>query len=63
MVVFEPFHFYRVHEKWAVNLHRIHEIRIQRDRRDWEVVLLPPVNRVLPVSRRRLRGLLRKFEG
>ena len=28
---------------------------------DWEVVLRPPVNRVIPVSRRRLRGLLARF--
>ena len=58
---FEPHHFHRIHDKWAVNLRRIHEIRLHRDGRDWEVVLRPPVNRVLPVSRSRLQGLLRRF--
>jgi DNA-binding LytR/AlgR family response regulator len=61
MVAFEPFHFCRVHATWAVNLRRIREIRLQRDGRDWAVVLRPPVNRVIPVSRARLRGLLRRF--
>ena len=57
-----PGHFHRIHDNWAVNLRRIREIRPQRDGRDWEVVMQPPVNRVLPVSRRRLQGLLRRFE-
>ncbi len=61
MAVLEPLGFQRVHEKWAVNVQRIREIRLQRDARDWEVVLRPPVNRVIPVSRRRLRGLLARF--
>ena len=61
MAVFERFHFHRIHDKWAVNLHRLREIRPQRDGEDWEVVLRPPVNRVLPVSRRRRRGLDRRF--
>ncbi len=60
---FEPHHFHRIHDKWAVNLRRIHEIRLQRDGRDWEVVLRPPVNCVLRVSRPRLPGLLRRFGG
>ena len=54
---------HRIHDKWAVNLRRVHEIRRTRAGRDWEVVMRPPVNRVLPVSRRRLQGLLRRFEG
>jgi len=58
---FEPCHFYRIHDTWAVNLRRIREVRPQRDGRDWEVVMQPPVNRVLPVSRRRLPGLMRRF--
>ena len=59
--VFERAGFHRIHDKWSVNLRRVREIRRQRDGRDWEVVMLPPVNRVLPVSRRRLSGLLRRF--
>ncbi len=61
MALFERFHFHHIHDKWAVNLHRLREIRPQRDGEDWEVVLRPPVNRVLPVSRRRRRGLTRRF--
>ncbi len=60
---FERCHFHRIHDKWAVNLRRVREIRPQRDGRDWEVVMQPPVNRVLPVSRRRLASLMRRFDG
>ena len=38
---------------WAVNLRRVREIRPMEDG-GWEVKLDPPVNRVLPVSRRRV---------
>ncbi len=58
---FERRHFHRVHDKWTVNLRRVREIRPQRDGRDWELVMQPPVNRVIPISRRRLQGLLRRF--
>lgn len=61
MSVLERFDFHRIHDKWAVNLNRIREIRLQRDGEDWEVVLRSPVNRILPVSRRRLRGLWKRF--
>ena len=56
-------HFHRIHDKWAVNLRRVREIRRKSTGRDWEVVLRPPVNRVLPVSGRRLQALLRRFDG
>ena len=59
--VFGPRGFQRIHDKWSVNVRRIREIRRQRDGRDWEVVMQPPVNRVLPVSRGRLAALLRHF--
>ncbi len=58
---FQPCHFHRIHDRWAVNLRRVREIRPQRDGRNWELVMQPPVNRVLPVSRRRLTGLMRRF--
>ncbi|MHC4427473.1 MAG: LytTR family DNA-binding domain-containing protein [Planctomycetota bacterium] len=61
MVVLERLRFHRIHDKFAVNLHRVREIRPQRDGEDWEVVMRSPVNRVLPVSRRRLRSLWRRF--
>ncbi len=60
-VVFSRHGFHRIHDRWCVNLRRVREIRRQRDGRDWEVVMQPPVNRVLPVSRARLPGLLRRF--
>ena len=61
MPVFGKAGLYRIHRGWAVNPRRIREVRPQRDGRDWEAVLLPPVNKVLPVRRDRLRGLLRHF--
>ena len=61
MSVLERLGFHRIHDKFAVNLHRVREIRLQRDGEDWEVVLRSPVNRVLPVSRRRLRSLWKRF--
>lgn len=62
MAVLERHHFHRIHDNWAVNLRRVREIRPQRDGHGSEVVMEPPVNRVLPVSRRRLAGLLRRLE-
>jgi DNA-binding LytR/AlgR family response regulator len=61
MPQFQRAGFHRVHDKWAVNLGRIREIRRQRDGSDWELAMLPPVNRVIPISRRRWRGLLARF--
>lgn len=57
----EPHGFYRVHEKWTVNARRIRELRKQKDGFDWEVLTQPPVNRIIPISRRRLSGLLDLF--
>jgi len=37
-------------------------IRKRPDTTEWEVVLVPPVNAVLPVSRRQLRALWAAFE-
>lgn len=51
----------RIHQSWAVQPERIREIRPQRDGRDWEVVMDPPVNRVLPVARARLAALFATF--
>ena len=58
---FEPFGFLRIHRSYAVNLDRVREIRLRDDRRDWEVKLEPPVNRVLPVSRAELDRLWEAF--
>jgi DNA-binding LytR/AlgR family response regulator len=56
----EVHRFYRVNRSQAVNLRRVREIR--RDAAGgWELKLDPPVNRVLPISRRRVAGLWEAF--
>jgi len=52
--------FFRIHRSYIVNLDRVYELRSRGDG-EWEVKMDPPVNKVLPVSRRRmdeLRSLL-----
>jgi len=49
-----------IHRSWAVNLRRVREIRPTADG-GWEVKLDPPVNRILPVSRRRVSTLWECF--
>ena len=58
--VLEPFGFLEVHRGQAVNLRRVREIRPDGDG-GWEVKLDPPVNRVVPVSRRRVADLWQRF--
>ncbi len=60
MVAFEPLGFAQIHRSWVVNLRRVREIRPTPDS-GWEVKLDPPVNRVLPVSRRRVSALWERF--
>ena len=53
--------FFRIHRSYLVNLDRVYEVRERRDG-EHEVKMDPPVNKVLPLSRRRyaqLRKLLR----
>jgi DNA-binding LytR/AlgR family response regulator len=52
--------FYRVNRSQVANLRRIREIRRDSDG-GWELKLDPPVNRVLPISRRRAAGLWDAF--
>jgi DNA-binding LytR/AlgR family response regulator len=54
--------FYQINRSQAVNLRRVREIRRDRDG-GWELKLDPPVNRVLPISRRRVAGLWEAFGG
>ncbi|MCH8340851.1 MAG: LytTR family transcriptional regulator [Chloroflexi bacterium] len=53
--------FFRIHRSYVVNLNRVFELRSRGDD-EWELKMDPPVNKVLPVSRRRLRDL-RKLLG
>ena len=52
----------RVHREFAVNLERIRYVRLREESREWEVVLTPPVNAVIPVSRQEYSKLIRTFE-
>jgi DNA-binding LytR/AlgR family response regulator len=53
--------FFRIHRSYIVNLDRVYELR-SRGSDEWEVKMDPPVNKVLPVSRRRMEEL-RKLLG
>jgi DNA-binding LytR/AlgR family response regulator len=56
--------FLRIHDSYVVNLERIYEIRPRKvGSRDWEVVMEPPVNRVLPISRLRVEEVWQAFGG
>lgn len=59
--LFTPFGFLRIHRSYAVNLDRVREVRLRDGGRDWEVVLEPPVNRVVPVGRDELDRLWAAF--
>jgi DNA-binding LytR/AlgR family response regulator len=56
-----PVGFVRIHRNHAVHPGRIREIRPDADGSGYEVRLEPPVNKVLPVSRRLLATLLRAY--
>ena len=47
----------QVHRSYAINPDRISEVRRRERRRDWELKLEPPVNRVIPVGRSHLAAL------
>lgn len=48
--------FLRIHRSFIVNLDRVYELR-SRGEGEWEVKMDPPVNKVLPGSRRRMDEL------
>jgi DNA-binding LytR/AlgR family response regulator len=56
-----PLGFVRVHRNHAVNTGRVGEIRPAASGSGWEVRLEPPVNKVLPVSRRSMTALLAAY--
>jgi len=45
-----PLGFVRIHRSYLVNPARVMELRRREGSRGWEVVMEPPVNRVLPVA-------------
>jgi DNA-binding LytR/AlgR family response regulator len=49
--------FVLVHRSAAVNVDRVAEVRRRTNGRDWELRLEPPVDRVIPVARRRVAAL------
>ncbi|MFC2172357.1 LytTR family DNA-binding domain-containing protein [Acidobacteriota bacterium] len=53
--LFEPSGFFRIHRNYMVNLRRIRKIRRRKKGEEWELKLEPPVNRVLPISRKELK--------
>lgn len=59
--VFALFGLVRVHRNHAVNIRYVREVRRRQAPDDWEVLLEPPVNRVLPVSRSALSRLWAAF--
>lgn len=61
--LFESWAFHRIHRNHSVNLRRIFELRPREVGVDWEVKMEPPVNRLLPVARGELEGLLRVLGG
>ena len=56
-----PLGFVRIHRNHAVHSGRVREIRPAASGSGWEVHLEPPVNKVLPVSRRSLTALLAAY--
>ena len=59
--ILTPLGFVRIHRSFLVNPDRILELRRRRDGRGWEVVMAPPVNRVLPVSEERTEAPRERF--
>lgn len=52
-----PHGFVRTHRSFVVNPSRVRELRPRGESRGWELVLDPPVNKVLPVSEDRIEAL------
>lgn len=49
--------FVRTYRSFVVNPGRVRELRPRRESRGWELVLDPPVNKILPVSEDRVEAL------
>ena len=61
VAVLEPYGFVRGHRNHAVNLALVRELRKREDSDDWELKMEPPVNRVLPIARGDLEGVLERL--
>jgi DNA-binding LytR/AlgR family response regulator len=59
--VLAPRGFVRTHRNYLVNPDHVRQVRLRPGRKDWELKLDPPVNRVLPVSRSALAALWAAF--
>jgi len=59
--ILAPAGFVRIHRSYLVNPGRVLELRRRDGAEGYEVVLEPPVNRVLPVSAERLEALRERF--
>ena len=54
--------FFRCHRSYIVNLERVRELR-RRGERDHDLKLDPPVIKLVPLSRTKLKAFLRAMEG
>ena len=59
--ILAPRGFVRTHRNYLVNPDHVRQVRLRPGRKDWELKLDPPVNRVLPVSRSALADLWAAF--
>jgi DNA-binding LytR/AlgR family response regulator len=59
--ILAPAGFVRIHRSYLVNPARVLELRRRDGTEGYEVVLEPPVNRVLPVSEERVGELRARF--
>ncbi|MDD9935699.1 MAG: LytTR family transcriptional regulator DNA-binding domain-containing protein, partial [Myxococcales bacterium] len=52
-----PHGFVRIHHSFLIDPTRVQLIRKRERSEDWELKLIPPANRVLPISRNHLTRL------
>ncbi|MBN2541737.1 LytTR family transcriptional regulator [bacterium] len=52
--------FFRCHRSFIVNLNRVQGI--EKEGQDWHIRMDPPVNKVIPIARRRYSALKKVFK-